>query len=127
MTTLAVTATQSGGGSANGMVLTVKVLTGALPAASQNGATAVNNSSITTAQLAITPHATGSWVYAALANGQAAASFTANGSTTLTANVPDAGNGVTYGTGRSTSTTTASTPVTVGASAPTESAGAIAV
>ena len=48
---------------ANGIALTVKVLTGA--AAVQNGATN-SGDALTTPQLAITPTATGSWVYGAL-------------------------------------------------------------
>lgn len=124
---MTVTATQSGAGSANGMALTVRVVTGALPAASQNGTVVSNNSSLTTCQAAITPAATGSWVYGALTNGSNTTALTANGSTTLSANIQDLTNAIVYGTCRSTGTTTASTPVTVGASAPSGSTGAMVV
>lgn len=123
----AVTASQSGAGSANGMALTVKVLTGALAASLQNGATIQNNSSITTAQASVTPHATGSVIYGAVANGANSSNFTALASTTMFANVSDAVNGAGYGTLRGTAVTTGGTPVTIGASAPVSGAGAAAV
>ena len=111
-----VTATQGGTGTDNGIILTVRVLTGA--ADTQDGATSTS-STITTPQQAITPIASGSVVYGAVTNASEAVSFTANGSTTFSQNVLYTGDGDTFGTFRSTSTTTASTPVTVGASAPT--------
>lgn len=113
--TLAVTATQ-GGSTFNGMALDVKMLTGAAP--TQNGQTATSTV-ITTPELAITPNATGSIVYGALLNANGTTSWTANASTTFMQNIPDATNGSCYCTYRSTATTTAATPVTVGASAPT--------
>jgi hypothetical protein len=119
---LTVTASQGGTGTDDGIILTVKVLTGALAAAAQNG-TQDASTSITTPQLAITPTATGSWVYGAVTNVAAATAFTANGSTTFSQNVLYAGDGDTFGTFRSTGTTTAATPVTVGASAPAETTG----
>lgn len=127
MATLTVTASQSGAGAVNGMALTVKVLTGALPASAQNGATVQNNTTITAAQLPITPHASGSVVYGAAANGSSSSNFTPLASTTMFANVSDAVNGAGYGTLRGTSVTTASTPVTIGASAPTGGAGTMAI
>ena len=118
---LTVTAAQSGtGGTADGIALTVKALTG--QAASPIGNTG-SSTTITTPELAITPTGTGSWVYGAVVNVGADSTFTAAGTTTFSQNVGDTTNGVAYGTFRSTSTTTASTPVTLGATAPTESAG----
>ena len=114
-----VTAAQGGTGTDNGIVLTVKVVTGALPAAVQDGATG-NSSTLTVPQQAVTPAGTGSWIYGAVTNVAAATAFTANASTTFSQNVLYAGDGDTFGTFRSAGTTTASTPVTVGASAPTE-------
>lgn len=122
MTSTIVTATQGGTGTDDGIILTVKVLTGALAAAAQTGTQDASNS-ITTPQLAITPTATGSWIYGAVTNVAAATAFTANGSTTFSQNVLYTGDGDTFGTFRSTNTTTAATPVTVGGSAPAESAG----
>ena len=124
-TSLTVTAAQSGANAANGIALTVKVVTG--QAASPVGATGANDSTITTPQLAITPAATGSWVYGSLFNGAADTAYTANAGTTLSANIPDTTNFIAYGTCRSTSGTTASAPVTIGASAPTEGAAFLAV
>lgn len=111
-----VTAAQSGGNTFNGIALTVKVLTGA--AATQNGQTA-GSDSVTTPDLAITPNATGSWVYGALVNDVASPAYTPGAATTFTQNVTDATNGAVYGTFRSTATTTGGTPVTLGATAPT--------
>lgn len=122
---ITVTATQTGGSTKNGTGLYVEVVTGA--AKTQNGATATNDTTITTPQLSITPNASGSWVYAALSNRAAATAYTANASTTLDMNLTDATNTVTYGAGRTTATTTAATPVTVGASAPTETAGTLGI
>jgi hypothetical protein len=116
MTSLTVTATQGGSGNTNGIVLDVRVVTGA--AAVQNGKTG-SSATITTPQLAITPNATGSWVYVSIDAFGNASTLTANAATTLRENVDQSGNPTTYGTGRTTSTTTAATPVTVGASAPT--------
>lgn len=118
-TSLIVTATEGGTGTDDGIILTVKVLTGA--AAVQDGTTG-SSPSLTVPQQAITPSATGSWIYGAVTNVAAATAFTPNSSTQnpFSQNVLYAGDGDTFGTFRSTATTTASTPVTVGASAPTE-------
>lgn len=122
---LTVTATASGPYAEQGIALTVKVVTGA--AVSQPGSAAANDTTVTTGELGITPAATGSWVYGAAVNGAAATGFTAAAGTTLSANVPDPTNTVTYATFRTTGTTTASVPVTAGASAPAEAAGFIGV
>ena len=109
-----VTATE-GGTTANGIALTVKVLTGA--ARVQSGQTA-SSTTANPPQLAITPNASGSWVYGAESvNG--AGTYTANGSTTFSQNVNA---GTPLGTFRSTATTTAATPVTLGGSAPADAA-----
>jgi hypothetical protein len=117
-----VTAAWTGAASANGGALTVKVLTGA--AAVQNGQIASSNT-ITTPQLAITPNATDSLVYGVVGQFNTSATFTANGSTTFSQNVADGVNNVCYGTFRSTATTTSGSPVTLGATLPTESSGLI--
>jgi hypothetical protein len=113
-----VTATLSGAGGHNGIILTVKALTG--QAASPAGNTA-SSATITTPQLAITPSGTGSWVYGSLANLVTDASFTANSSTTFSQNFLDTSDTITMATFRSTGTTTSGTPVTLGATNPTES------
>ena len=118
---LSVTATQAGSGTHNGLALTVKAVTGG--AASPIGATATSNS-VTTPELAITPAATGSWVYGAVTIGGASATYTAAANTTFTQNHLST---VAYGTFRSTSTVTGGTPVTVGATAPAAASGIILV
>jgi hypothetical protein len=112
---ITVTATASGTHSRNGLALTVKVLTGA--AAVQNG-TAVSNPAINPGELPITPAGTGSWIYGAVCNIVNSTSFTPAATTTFSQNLSDATNGDAYGTFRSTATTTAATPVTLGATAP---------
>lgn len=122
---ITVTATQSGGGAFDGMGLTVKVVNNA--AATQNGATAANDSTITVPELSITPSATGSWVYGAAVNGAAGTGFTAAATTTFDLNAVDTTNNAAYGTCRSTGTTTGGTPVTIGGSGPTEGGGGLGV
>jgi hypothetical protein len=99
VTTLTVTATQ-GGGTSKGMLLRVKVLTGAALAASQAGAhiavAAANSGSIITT-------VTGSVVYGALTNG--GTSYTAEPLCTLIDNFADTVNTEQYGTFRTTSAT----------------------
>ncbi len=121
---LSVTAAESGAGAYNGMALTVKVLTG--QASSPIGATA-SSGSITTPEVSITPSGTGSYVYGAVYNANVQTLFTAAANTTFSQNVGDNTNGVAYGTFRLTATTTASTPVTVGATAPAETAGYLSI
>jgi hypothetical protein len=115
-----VTATASGSGSANGILLTVRVLDNA--ATTQTGATA-NSDAFTVPDKAITPTATGSIVYGAVVQGSSDTTFTAVSGTTFSANVADATHGAAYGSFRTTGTTTSGTPVTVGASAPTIPSG----
>lgn len=120
--TTAVSATQSGTGTFDGMALTVKVVTG--QAASFAGAS-TSSATATTPELSITPTGTGSVVYGAMANSSASGTFTAAANTTFTQNQYWSGDFITFGTFRLTGTTTASTPVTVGATAPTETSGAL--
>ena len=118
----AVTATQTGSGTHNGMVLTVEVVTGANIMVSGpqyqsyfSPGTTASASAYTPAQIAITPQGTGSWVYGAVNRTDAATSWTAMAGSTFTQNVADATNSAAYGTFRSTGTTTAGTPITTGA------------
>lgn len=110
---MTVTATQ-GGSTAVGVGLDVRVVRGAAPV--QNGMTAALT--ITTPDTAITPNASGSWIYGSVIVGGTTA-FTAAASTTLRLNF-SANSAVQLGTCKMTTptTTTAATPVTVGASAP---------
>jgi hypothetical protein len=117
---LTVTATRSGAGVSGGMALAVKAVTGA--AAAQTGSVAASET-VTVPQLAITPAGNGSWVYGAVLNGAVNTAYTANGATVFGQNVADAVSDATYGAFRSTGTTTAGTPVTLGGSAPSESSG----
>ncbi len=121
---LTVTASQSGTGAEAGMALTVKVLTG--QAASPAG-TAGNSGTLTTPQQAITPAATGSWVYGAVtvSPGGGGVAFTPDAAATFSYNAANTAAGSTwsFGTYRSTATTTAATPVTLGATAPTSTSG----
>jgi hypothetical protein len=113
-----VTATASGTHSVNGIGMDVKVLTG--QAAVQNGA-AVNLVPANPPQVPITPHATGSIVYGALANitGANIVPYTPNAATTFELNDAETVvTNVTYATFRGTSVTTAAVPVTVGGTAP---------
>jgi hypothetical protein len=112
---LAVTATESGTTN-NGISLLVRMLTGV---DSVQPGVSNSSTSITTPSLSITPGATGSWVYGALTNANSTTTWTALSGTTMQANSADATNGAVYGHYRSTATTTAATPVTLGASAPT--------
>lgn len=118
-----VTATASGGGSANGTGIDVRVLNNA--ASTQNGATA-GSVTVTTPQQSITPNASGSWVYGAL-NQAGSGTFTPNGSTTFKLNASDTTDNDKLGTFRTTATTTGGTPVTAGATAPTSTAGLTAI
>jgi hypothetical protein len=113
-----VTATASGAHSVNGIGMDVKVLTG--QAAVQNGAV-VNLVPANPPQVAITPDATGSIVYGALANitGANIVAYTPNAATTFELNDAETViTNVTYATFRGTSVTTAAVPVTVGGTAP---------
>ena len=118
-----VTATQTGSGIHNGMVLTVKVVTGADVTQVGPGSysymfmpgTTGSGSAYTPAEVTITPAGTGSWVYGAANRTDTATAWTADGQSTFSQNVADSANSATYGTFRSTGTTTTGTPITTGA------------
>jgi len=118
-TPVTVTATQ-GGSTANGLLLRVKVLTGA--AASQTGNTGSNSSSTPfTPGLSLTTTVTGSYVYGALANGSPitnGTAFTAAAGNTLLDSYADSTNAEQYGTCRTTTKTGTPGATTVGASLP---------
>jgi hypothetical protein len=121
-----ITAAQ-GGATAPGMLMRIKVLTGAAPV--QNGATAsASASALSGIQKAITTTVTGSQVYGALVKSGATA-FTANGSTTFTGldNFSDSVHGEQYATCRTAAATGTPGAVTVGASLPSPADGSIAL
>jgi Glycosyl hydrolases family 16 len=107
---LTVTAT-AGGNTDTGIALLVKVLTGA--SASQPGATAGQISA--TPSVSVTPQATGSKVYGALLGLHG--TYTAVSGTTIDADNTEPVPVLEYVQFATTGTTTASTPVTVGATA----------
>jgi hypothetical protein len=124
---ITVTATASGTGSANGLALSVKVLTGA--AATQNGATAAS-ATVTAPELAITPNATGSWVYGAVSSGVSSSAFSGTTAATQTfeVNFSDTTNAAAYGIFRSLNTTTGGTSTGfLGATSPSGSSGLISI
>ena len=107
-----------------GMAITVKAISGSqsLAAILSDGATvSYYSGGDVEPQTSITPNGTGSYVYGGLTQDYAAGSdtFTANSSTTFFQNIADSGNVATYGTLRSTSTTTQGNAVTLGGTAPT--------
>ena len=107
---ITVTATQ-GGSTSNGILIRVKVLTGAAGL----GATATQaNTSAAALDKAITTTVTGSYVYGVPYRDNSGG-LTAAASTTLLDDVNDATNGSTYGTCRTTSATGTPGSVTVGA------------
>lgn len=115
-----VTATASGAGSTNGILLACRVLDNA--SSTQAGGAATNSTTVTTPQLSITPSASGSWVYGVVgtgASGTAFSSIDANTTSVFNANVVSGSN---WGVYRSTSGTTTS-PTTYGWGAPSESSG----
>jgi hypothetical protein len=123
---MTVTATWAGTGAAAGGLLTVKVLTGA--ALKQNGA-AIASILVTAPELAITPNATGSWVYGVVGQyiaGTVFSGITAATQAAFSGNVADATHSVAYGTFRSLNTTTATVSTgLLGATAVAEPAGDI--
>jgi hypothetical protein len=125
---MAMTVTVTGSGPAPVVTaLAVAVLTGA--AATQNGVTASNGAVSGTPDLAVTPGSTGGYVYGAMLTYPATVAYTATAATTYTANTFDtAVTNCGYGILHSTAKTTASTPVTLGATAPGSiTAGSIAL
>lgn len=93
-----------------GMAILLKVFTGQAASPIGNNTTGATNG---TPSLSITPNATGSLIVGA--NLGASGTYTANGATTYEQQV--SGAGLEYVHMRSTSTTTASTPVTIGGTA----------
>ncbi|HVT98886.1 MAG TPA: hypothetical protein VHE33_15380 [Acidobacteriaceae bacterium] len=121
---LTVTATASGTGSVNGTSLVVRVLNNA--SLTQNGATA-NSSTVTTPQISITPHATGSMIYGSIVTDiTSLSSLDANTTALVNQAASISGNGVaTYAGYRSTSLTASTSAATYGWGAPTVGAGEI--
>jgi hypothetical protein len=95
---------QQGGNTANGIAVVLKVVTGA--SASQPGTTG----NAAAFNISINPLATGSWIYGALLGG--ATGLSGESGTTFQQSV--ASSGLRYCQFRTTATTTASTPITVG-------------
>jgi hypothetical protein len=108
---MSVIATSSGAGLVEGLGLTVKVVTGAVtaPVGTTGSANAVAN-------VSVNPAATGSWIYGANINDSLSGAWTPETGITFSQNDMDTYNGTTYGTFRTTGTTTAATPVLSGAS-----------
>lgn len=113
MTALTVTATE-GGGTANGIGLLVKVLTGAKPSAQQPGGTNTLTGTPNGAnQVSVTTTQTGSYVYVAGAEGE---SPTAATGCTIIGSFNDSGHGEFYWAIRTTSATGTPGATTVGGS-----------
>jgi hypothetical protein len=120
-----VTATAEGPTAALGVVLTVKALSGAAPLADifDNGAYSYFYAAGTlqAPEFPITPAASGSLVYGALAMNYDVTDvteFTPASGTTFSQNIADTLSTCVYGTFRSTGTTTASQEITLGGTAP---------
>jgi len=104
----AVTATQTGAGTHNGMALTVKVVNNATiqitgPQYQSSfipGATGTKNADAP-AEVQIAPWYTGSWVYGAVNRNNASTAWTPDAASVFSQNVSDATNGAAYGTFRS--------------------------
>jgi hypothetical protein len=116
-----VTATQSGAVAAR-TTLRVKVLTGAAAAASQTGATAGQHATAAQ-QVSITTTVTGSVVYGSMWTANAA-TFTANGNTTMIDNTHDSD--LTHGNCKASAATGTPGATSIGASAPSAN-GSIAL
>lgn len=116
---LTVTATASGAGSANGIELAVRVLNGA--SLTQAGA-AANSATVTTPQLAVTPGASGNWVYGCVGTGGSATAFSSLDADTTSVAASTVVSGGYWGMYRSTSGTTTSS-TTYGWAAPTATSG----
>ena len=118
MTAYTVTATE-GANAFNGILLRVKVLTGAAVYAAQTGAVKAADASATPyyGQPVITT-VTGSVVYGAMADGNSALAFTAEANTTLFDNFADSTQGCQYSSWRATAATGTPGSTTLGASFP---------
>ena len=125
---ITVTATQSGAGAANGMLLRVKVLTHATLAGSPATGSVDSGGSTASPKANITTTTAGSQVYGALEFWHSSGgSFTAQSGTTLFDNVLDSTNGNVYGTCRTSTSTTLPGTITVGASAPSNTGACAAL
>jgi hypothetical protein len=113
VTSLTVTATQ-GGGSFNGILLSVRVLTGADAAASQAGATASGRAN----ELAITTTQAGSWVAGGISDPSGATWSSPTAATSQVDQVQDTTNGCTYITIGSASATGTPGSATYGYASP---------
>lgn len=122
-----VTATGTFQNTVNGLLLRVKVVTGAKPASSQPGGTASATGNPVSYDQAITISATGSYVYGAASDFSTDNNFTADSATTLLDNFQDTTDGDQWVTFRSTSTTASTGSHTYGATSPTGDEGSIAM
>lgn len=111
---MTVTVTQTGSATKNGTGLAVRVVNGALPPASQTGATATGNT--TTFSASLTPHAVGSQVYTAIVSyASGSGSFTWQTGETGINSTADATNAQVAGNAKLTALTVSASPITVGA------------
>ena len=117
---LTVTATASGAGSANGTVLAVRVLNNA--SLTQNGGTA-QSATVTTPQIAVTPHATGSMVYGAAVTGASGTAFSSLNANSTSLYGSQLVSGEYFGVFKSSALTASTSPATYGWGAPTEPSG----
>ena len=114
MATLTVTATQTGTATKNGTGIAVRVVTGALAPASQNGVTASGNT--TTLNATVTPHAAGSQIYTAIVSyASGSGSFTWEPGETGILSQADPTNVQVAGFAALTSVTPNTNPVLIGA------------
>ena len=126
MATFTVTATFSGGVTPGGGTIRVTAVNGAKTVSQQTGGTGGATSTTVSYDQSVTVAATGSVVYGAAANFTNNTAFTADAATTFTDNVSFA-SGDRTGTFRSTNATSSTGALTFGASAPTGTAGSVAV
>jgi hypothetical protein len=110
MPAMTVTATQTGSNPFNGILLSVRVLTGAAATASQTGAT--NHAANTTVSLTTT--VIGSVAYGGAADSAGTAFTTLTAATTQLSQDNDSTNGATYATWKSTSATGTPGPTSFG-------------
>ena len=86
-----------------GIQLDVRVITGALAVAAQTGATGSTSAVVNTVSL--TPTTVGSYIVGAVADSEVSHILTANANSTVLTTSQDSSNGATYGSWRSTNTT----------------------
>ena len=123
---ITVTATE-GANAVDGILLRVKVLTGAAAAALQAGATKTADTTGTPfSDQTVTTTTAGSVVYGAMANGVINTAFTADARTTFIDQVPDASQICEYASWRATAATGTPGATVLGATAPTNDHGTYA-